>query len=202
MLICFHLLFTASSARVYTSPERGYVTLHRSLLDTQQTVFKVRSTSDARIALLSIPSNFKAPSYEITVGAKQNTITTLRCRSQSGDVVFSVDSPDILSNQELRTFWVRWINGTIEFGRGDVVGSTRVLTYEDPDPTYRKHVHSIAVSSLASGTTEWELGSPFDTSKDRTGIFFELFHYVANDSVLLAELSWDVDRYVVAHAVV
>jgi Farnesoic acid 0-methyl transferase len=150
---------------VYTTPDRGYVTLHRSLLDNQQTLFKVRATSDARIALLSVPSNFRAPSYEITVGARQNTVTTLRCRSPSGDIVFNVDSPDILSARELRTFWIRWMNGTFEFGKGEVIGVTRVLMYEDPDPTYSKHVLSLAVSSLVNETTEWEFGNPFDTSK-------------------------------------
>lgn len=78
--------------------------------------------------------------------------------------MFEVDSLDILHADELRPFWVRWLNGTVEFGKGDVVGVNRVLKFTDPDPTYRKHVHSLAVASLADSTAEWEFGDPFDTS--------------------------------------
>jgi hypothetical protein len=144
---------------------RDYFTLHRSLLDTQQTTFKVKSASDAKVALLSVPSNFKAPSYELIIGADQNTVTILRCKSISGDVVFEIDTPDILNSNELRPFWVSWVNGTIEFGKGDIFGMNRLLKFSDPDPTYRKHVHSLAVASALDAVGEWEFGDPFETSK-------------------------------------
>jgi len=150
---------------MYTNLTRGYTTLHRSLLDTQHAVFKVRTSRDAKIALLSVPSNYKAASYEITIGAQENTVTILKCRSPSGDVAFEVGTPSILSADELRHFWVQWINGTIEFGKGDIVGVSRQLKFTDPDPTYRKHILSLAVASMSEEMAEWELGNAFDTSK-------------------------------------
>ena len=164
--IVFLLTFVAAnSVRMYTNLVRGYTTLHRSLLDTQQTVFKVRSRSDAKVALLSVPSNSKAASYEIIIGAQENTVTILRCRSPSGDISFEVDTPSILSADELRHFWVQWINGTIEFGKGDTVGLARQLKFTDPDPTYRKYIHSLAVASMSEEMAEWEFGTSFDASK-------------------------------------
>jgi hypothetical protein len=152
------------SARAYTTASQGYQTVHRSLLDARETVFKVRSASDAKVALLSVPGSFKAPSYEITIGAEQNTLTVLRCRSFSGDVVFDVDTAGILSVEELRPFWISWVNGTVSFGVGEVVGYGRRLRFQDPDPTYRKYVHSLAVASGPGTSAEWEFGQNFDTS--------------------------------------
>jgi hypothetical protein len=146
-------------------PARGYLTLHRTVLDYQQTSFKVRAPSDAKLALLGVPSNFRALSYEIIIGAEQNTLTVIRVRSPGGEVESQVNSPNILSASELRPFWIQWINGTIELGAGDAVGVNSILKLVDPDPAYRKHIHSIAVASLAGETAEWEFGSPFDTGK-------------------------------------
>lgn len=156
----------AKSVRVYTTPVRGYSTLHRSLLDDQQTSFKVRASNDAKIALLSVPSSFRAPSYEIIIGAERNTLTIIRTRSPKGDVESQVSSPDILSANELRPFWIQWTNGTIEFGAGEAIGVNSILKFVDADSTYRKHIHSLAVASLADETAEWEFGSPFDTGKN------------------------------------
>jgi hypothetical protein len=149
------------STRVYTSSDQLYRTLHRSLLDTQQTVFKVKASSDAKISLLRVPSNFLAPSYEIIVGAEFNTRTILHSKAAGGDqVVFQVNTPDILSSAELRSFWVSWMNGTVRFGKGDTPGQNELMNYVDPQPAFRRHVHSIAVAS-GLGIAEWELGQAF-----------------------------------------
>jgi len=158
------------SSRAYTFPNRGFSTLHRSLLDTLQTVFRVRSASDAKVALLSIPGNFKAPSYELVIGAAQNTMTVLRCRSVTGDVVFDIDTPDILNVDELRSFWIGWTNGTITFGKGEAVGINRLLRFQDPNPTYRKYIHSLAVASEGESTAEWEFGDSFNTTTSSTTV--------------------------------
>jgi Farnesoic acid 0-methyl transferase len=146
-------------------PERGYFTLHQSIIDIQQIVFKVRSTNDAKIALLSVPSNVRAWSYELTIGAKMNTVTTLSYNSPSGDNVHEVSTLGILSDSELRSFWLTWVDGSVKFGRGSVVGVSEVLTFTDPDPAYRRFIHSLAVASLADEKAEWEFGSSFETGK-------------------------------------
>lgn len=161
----YFCLFSVQSTRVYTSSDQSYRTLHRSLLDTEHTVFKVKAASDAKISLLRVPSNFHAPSYEIIVGAEFNTRTILHSKSAGGDqIVFQVNTPDILSSTELRSFWVSWTNGTVRFGRGDTPGQSELLSYVDPQPAFRRHVHSLAVAS-GLGIAEWELGQEFGNRK-------------------------------------
>jgi len=125
----------------------------------------VKAASDAMVSLLSVPSNFKAPSYEIIVGALGNTKTLLHCKSSAGDIEFEIDTQNILSATELRSFWLSWVNGTIQFGTGDVVGQNRLLNFKDPQPTYRKYVHSVAVATGLGVNGEWEIGQKFDNSE-------------------------------------
>lgn len=154
------------SAKVYTSAGQAYSTLHRSLLDAQYTTFKVKAQSDAMISLLRVPRNIFATSYEIVIGTQSNghTVTILRGKSPLGANEFEIeiDTVDILSSTDLRSFWVSWQDGAIQFGTGNVFGQGRLINYKDPQPSYRKYVHSLAV---ASGTNaEWEFGQPFGSS--------------------------------------
>lgn len=125
----------------------------------------MKAASDAKISLLRVPSNFMAPSYEIVVGAESNSKTILHTKAAGGDLIaFQVNTPDILSSTELRQFWVKWSNGTIRFGKGGVVGLNELMNYVDPQPAFRRHVHSIAVAS-GLGAAEWELGQEFGSRK-------------------------------------
>ena len=67
--------FRQSSQCVRTVHRRRSTVKHRSLLASQETVFRVKSSSDAKISLLSVPSNLKALSYEVVIGAV-NSIKT------------------------------------------------------------------------------------------------------------------------------
>jgi len=108
------------------------------------------------LALLSVPSNLNAPSYEVTIGTQGNMLTVLKSKSPMGDLIIQADTPGILDPSVFRSFWISWINGTVNFGSGDTVGQSRLLSFIDPQPTYRKHVHSIAVASGAGSIGEWE----------------------------------------------
>lgn len=155
-------MFTVKSTRVYTSSDQLYRTFHRSLLDAQGTVFKVKAAHDALISLLRVPSNFKAPSYEIVIGTAGNTKTVLHIKSELSNLVYEVFTPSILSSDELRAFWVSWVNGMVQFGTGELVGENVLLYYNDPQPAYRRYVHSLAVASGLDVAAEWEFGDPFD----------------------------------------
>ena len=141
-----------SLVRVNSTTPQSFWTLHKSTIDVQEVKFKVKSSSDAMLALLSVPSNLNAPSYEITIGAQGNTLSILKSKSPNGDLVIQADTPGILDPGVFRSFWISWVNGTVNFGSGDVVGQSRLLSFIDPQPTYRKHVHSIAVASGAAAS--------------------------------------------------
>jgi len=156
-------LFIVRSVKTYTKSSQQFRTVHRSLLDTNNITFRVRALSDARLLLLSTPGNVQAPSYEIEIGAEDNTKTLLRVRSVVGDITIEQVTKDILNVAELRPFWISWMNGTIKFGTGSVVGLSQVIFVTDPQPTFRKDVHSIAVSSSSLMRAEWEFGDDYDS---------------------------------------
>ena len=107
----------------------------------------------------------KAPSYEIEIGAQFNSKILLHSKAAGGDsIVSQVDSPSVLGSTEFRPFWISWNNGTVRFGKGDVVGLNQLISYVDPQSAFRRHVHSIAVAS-GSGVAEWELGREFGSRK-------------------------------------
>ena len=139
---------------VFTSESQ---TLQLSVLDSSEKLFKVKSDRDAKLTLLSVPSNLRAPLYEITIGAQSNTKCVLKLRMGLNDVYIDFDTPDVLSATELRPFWLSWSNGTLRFGRGDVFYQNSLFIYNDPQPAYRKHIHAIELGSGTGSVAEWEV---------------------------------------------
>lgn len=178
LLKIFNLLFVVVNLlNVFSRVEQGYRTAHRSLLAQTQLVFKVRVQSDAKLALLIVPGNYKTASYEFEIGVNGNTKSILRIKSATGDLVTEVDTPSILSESELRPFWISWHNATIRFGTGESVGQGQLLSQTDPQPAYRRHVHSVAVASGAVVNGEWEFKGTLDDGENFGGTL--------NDSVSL-----------------
>jgi hypothetical protein len=157
--------FLVRSLRGYTRFDQQYRTIHRSLLDTQNTTFRVKADSDAKFRLLSAPGNVRAPSYEVEIGSAGNTKTALHIRSVGGEIVVEHDTPGILSANEWRPFWVSWTSGTVKFGKGDIVGENIVINVQDPQPHYRNHIQSIAVATGSNTRAEWEFGEAYDTGE-------------------------------------
>ncbi len=50
------------------------------------------------------------------------------------DTKVDPDTPDILSCDELRTFWVSWESGRIAVGTGALVGLLEFMAWQDPEP--------------------------------------------------------------------
>jgi Farnesoic acid 0-methyl transferase len=74
--------------------------------------------------------------------------------------VHDVETPDILSCDEYRYFWISWISGWIDVGRGHIVGSSRFLAWLELERT------AIATVNVASGFTSdswWLFGSLIGT---------------------------------------
>lgn len=124
--------------------------------------FRVRAANSARILLLSTPGNMQAPSYQIDIGMQDNTKTIVRFKLASGETTVEQDTKDILSITELRPFWISWTNGTLKFGSGSIVDASTIISVTDPQPAYRRDVHSMAVSSESATIAEWEFGDTYD----------------------------------------
>ena len=51
--------------------------------------------------------------YEVVIGGSDNTKTWIRNSTYGVNEVIA-DTPDILSPNEYRSFWIKWANGLIE----------------------------------------------------------------------------------------
>lgn len=85
-----------------TENERGYI------------VFGVRSCKQARL-FLNEGIGKLGKAYTIVLGAKQNRISKIIKGEQ---VLVQVDTPDLVDCDETKYFWISWLNGVIEVGRG------------------------------------------------------------------------------------
>jgi hypothetical protein len=158
---CF-LFFSVRSVKAYSQINQQFRTVHRSLLDMLNVTFRVRAAHGASVLLLSTPGNIQAPSYQVDIGAQDNTKTIIRVKSATGETTVEQDTKDILSIIELRPFWISWTNGTLKFGTGSIVDASTVISVADPQPAYRRDVHSLAVSSESATIAEWEFGDIYD----------------------------------------
>lgn len=173
---CFFPFLSVSSIRVNSTSRQSFWTLHHSTTNSKEVKFKVKSSNDAILALLTVTNNLKAPHYELTIGAQGNTISQLKAKSVNGEFSVQVDTPQILDSGSFLPFWITWINGTVQFGKGDVVGQNRLLSYMDPLPAYRKDVHAVAVASGGNAFAEWEFqGQATDSKHISVGRFMNRF---------------------------
>jgi len=69
--------------------------------------------------------------YEVLMGGNGNTICALRKTKYAGaPLLAQATTADIMSEKELRTYWISWKN-PIQFGKGSVVGQNVILEYTD-----------------------------------------------------------------------
>lgn len=97
---------------------------------SSQLQFRVKAPNDAHIALTTGPSDDQ-PIYEVFIGGWGNSKSVIRKNKTQPDVS-QEDTPAILSNDELRGFWIRWGDGQISVGKEGEPSA--ILSYFDPEP--------------------------------------------------------------------
>ncbi|XP_033228796.1 C3 and PZP-like alpha-2-macroglobulin domain-containing protein 8 isoform X2 [Belonocnema kinseyi] len=95
-----------------------------------QLQFRVRASNDAHVALTPGPQEGE-PMYEVFFGGWGNSKSVIR-KNRTKPEVAEAQTPEILSNDETRGFWIRWNENTITAGKeGD---NEPLLSYTDPEP--------------------------------------------------------------------
>jgi len=75
---------------------------------------------------------------------------------QLGENVFDNNTNNVLSDTELRWFWISWLHGVIKYGRGSQVGQELLGFYIDPSPT---PVNYMSVSAYDNIRVYWVIPS-------------------------------------------
>ncbi|XP_067824744.1 C3 and PZP-like alpha-2-macroglobulin domain-containing protein 8 [Heptranchias perlo] len=85
----------------------------------------VKAHNDAHLALSTGPRD-TAEMVEIVIGGRQNARTWIAV-SKMGEPVASASTPQILSWDEFRNFWVRWKTGLVQVGHGAVPSNESLI---------------------------------------------------------------------------
>ena len=118
--------------------------------------FRVRACSEVRLLLTVEPyqndPNNAQHIHEIVIGGWQNTRSVIYRDTTSNVSVADSKTPNILSCDEFRQFWIQWsANGAISVGQ-NALGTSEFLRYVDIEP---HRIYGISISTGSGSTGEW-----------------------------------------------
>ena len=129
--------------------------------------FAVRASNDAHIGFFETDDaagdagDFSGAShgaqYEIVLSGWGGTQSVIREAAQ-GDNHATTDTTGILSPDDSRQFWASAANGIIRLGRGNVVGFSVLLQWQDPDAVLDLHWAAVATGWGSEG--DWTVCIP------------------------------------------
>ena len=117
-------------------------------------LFRLKACSEAYLTLTEIEHNPHLNSYEVALGINGGSGNELR--HKAGGSVQAEHSETLLHCDETRHFWVSWISGSIEFGKGDSVGSEMLLQWNHDTPY---DINAVALATKDSVKGIWEFTS-------------------------------------------
>ncbi|XP_054751982.2 C3 and PZP-like alpha-2-macroglobulin domain-containing protein 8 isoform X1 [Lytechinus pictus] len=92
--------------------------------------FLCKATSNAKIALSRAQTDFI--DYEIILGGLENSQSWIS-KGRGGERLQMTMTPNIVSWEEFRAFWISWTDGQIQIGYGETKSNASViLTLDDP----------------------------------------------------------------------
>ena len=93
------------------------------VMTTEQQFFVVSmdACSNAQIILMKVPGVVNTQAYHISIGIANNQKSSIESLVPNPDYQ-EFDTVNILPCTALRTFWLSWMNNTIRFGAGDILG--------------------------------------------------------------------------------
>lgn len=115
---------------VSADDEGDYGNIAYSVSDRSGLVFGVSACKEVRVALSEIPGITTRYTYELLIGASENSATVLQDPS-NGQTLARVNTAEILNCSAMRMFWISWAAGAVSFGKGTVVEQGRLLHYKD-----------------------------------------------------------------------
>ena len=122
--------------------------------------FQVQACADVHIALTQYPGKADNMSYEIVIGASNNSISHVKDPAK-GAIVKEVKSPDVLSCTERRPFWIQFIYESIWLGRGSEIGRQGFLIWTHPI----RPISALSLASASGYSATWEFNQQLGNDK-------------------------------------
>ena len=119
--------------------------------DRKYFIFNVKACSNAFLYLTKGAYN-SANAYELEFGYNSNRETVIR---RIDFVLQSVETFNVLSCTEVRTFWVQWGDKWIKSGQGAEIGKDTLIQYTNPDGAII--ITDIGIGTRNGSTGLWEL---------------------------------------------
>ena len=123
------------------------------MMHRQYFQFEVKSCAEALIALTEIAGNITWHAYEVKIGVNNNK--TYIYDAEHKTIVAQASTPEILSCEEFRPFWVAWTDvgpgRSIHVGTGQVGEKPYVIEYIK----LREDAHIRAVSLDSVKEADW-----------------------------------------------
>ena len=104
---------------------------------------------------------------QVVIGGASNTKSFIRNATQGTSWV-DVDTPGILSCDEMRTFWIHWDAGLIRVGRGPSVGRGEFMYWFN---AFIFPVHALSVSTGWTAIGLWEFSDIAGTLSRRVSLY-------------------------------
>ena len=111
--------------------------------------FRVKACSSAFIILDDLLSGESV--YEIEIGGSNNQMTSIR-NKRNVNPVAEIETPDILSCDEHRPFWISWLNFRVSVGHGYYPGVRSIISWQDGSPT---GVSDLKIATGNDVTGDW-----------------------------------------------
>ena len=124
-------------------------------LGEQHILFKLKACADAHVVLSKNVGLTSIDSYEIHIGAQNNTMSYIR-QGVNGGVMDEDSTRGILSCTTSQWYWISWSTNYIEFGKGSYVGHEIVLAWQSG---YPQPIEGVSVSTDVTSTGTWEFTS-------------------------------------------
>ncbi|XP_052077843.1 uncharacterized protein LOC127715718 [Mytilus californianus] len=126
--------------------------------------FMLKAAGDAHIALSAVYSELERKTWEITIGAENNTKSTVK-EGAMGQVKIEALTLNILTENDFRYFWISWAENHIEVGRGAQYGYGRFLHWYVP-PNKQFNVNCLGVSTDKASRGQWEFAEILDPEEE------------------------------------
>ncbi|GFO09395.1 C3 and pzp-like alpha-2-macroglobulin domain-containing protein 8, partial [Plakobranchus ocellatus] len=116
--------------------------------------FKIKAACDAHLSLCAVYGDVERKTYEICLGAENNSRSFIRDGS-FGPIKSEAHTVKLLDEHDFRYFWISWADHHVQVGRGAKQGQGTFLSWVVP-PNRHFKVNSMAVATSRQAKGQWE----------------------------------------------